>query len=99
MGKGKLLKFDENITFGNVIQPEFPDIKPGFYLKGKWVSEYFKNNNPIILELACGKGEYAIALAEQNPDINFIGMDIKGARIWRGAKTAFEKGLKNIVFF
>ena len=66
-------------------------------LKGKWF-EHFKNDNPIVLELGCGKGEYTVALARQNPDKNFIGIDIKGARFWRGAKTALEENLENVAF-
>jgi tRNA (guanine-N7-)-methyltransferase len=97
--KNKLKRFKENETFGNVFQPSREEIVSGqFQLKGKWNSDYFKNNNPIVLELGCGKGEYTIGLAERYPDKNFIGIDLKGARFWRGAKTAIEKGLKNVAF-
>ncbi len=95
--KNKLKRFRENETFENVIQPSREDIIQGFSLKGKW-SNYFNNKNPIILELGCGKGEYALALAKRNPTINFIGIDIKGARFWRGAKTAIEENLNNVAF-
>lgn len=95
--KNKLKRFKENETFINVIQPLRDDIKSGFALKGDWKS-HFKNNNPIVLELGCGKGEYTIGLAKLNADKNFIGIDIKGARFWRGAKTAIEEGLTNVAF-
>ncbi|MCF6180552.1 tRNA (guanosine(46)-N7)-methyltransferase TrmB [Lutibacter sp.] len=95
--KNKLKRFRENETFKNVIQPTRSEVLKGFYLKGKWNS-FFKNDNPIILELGCGKGEYTIALARKNPNINYIGIDIKGARFWRGAKTALEENLTNVCF-
>lgn len=95
--KNKLKRFKENETFINVIQPQRDDIKSGFALKGDWKS-YFKNDNPIVLELGCGKGEYTIGLAKLNADKNYIGIDIKGARFWRGAKTAIEEGLTNVAF-
>ena len=99
MAKKKLIKWAEMDSFGHVIQPHFEDVfKKDFELKGKWKSEFFKNNNPIIIELGCGKGEYAVELARQNVDSNFIGIDIKGARMWKGAKTAFEEKLKNVGF-
>ena len=96
--KNKLKRFKENETFKNVIQPERDEINNGNYpLKGKWAS-HFKNNNPIVLELGCGKGEYTVGLAKQNPDKNYIGIDIKGARFWRGAKTAIEENIENVAF-
>ena len=95
--KNKLKRFNENETFSNVIQPKREEILEGFSLKGKW-NTFFKNDNPIVLELGCGKGEYTIALAQKNPDKNFIGIDIKGARFWRGAKTALEEDLTNVGF-
>ena len=67
-------------------------------MKGDWAPSFFKNNNPIVLELACGKGEYAVSLAEMFPQKNFVGIDYKGNRIWRGAKTAIELGIKNVAF-
>lgn len=95
--KNKLKRFKENETFPNVIQPTREEVINNFSYKGKWHS-FFKNNNPIVLELGCGKGEYTVALARKNPDKNFIGIDIKGARFWRGAKTALEENLDNVAF-
>lgn len=83
--------------FANVIQPTREEIFRGFPLKGKW-NTLFKNNNPIVLELGCGKGEYTIALAQKNPKINYVGIDIKGARFWRGAKTALNQKMNNVAF-
>lgn len=86
-------------TFNHVVQPPFDEIfKKDYRLKGKWSKEFFDNDNPLILELGCGKGEYTIGLAKQNPHINFIGIDIKGARMWRGAKTALDEEIKNVGF-
>lgn len=97
--KNKLKRFKENETFENVLQPTREEIVSGdFKYKGKWNSDFFKNNNPIIVELGCGKGEYTIGLAERNPDVNYIGIDVKGARFWRGAKTAVETGMNNVGF-
>lgn len=97
--KNKLKRFRENETFGNVIQPTREElVENNFSMKGKWNQEYFKNDNPIILELGCGKGEYTVALAQRNPNINYIGVDIKGSRFWRGAKTAVEENLSNVAF-
>ena len=98
MGKNKLKRFSENKTFENVFQPSRDEMLAGFELKGKWHEKIFKNNHPIVLELGCGKGEYTVALAEKFPEKNFIGIDIKGARFWRGAKTALESGMKNAAF-
>ncbi len=99
MGKNKLVKFEEVKTFKNVIQAPFSVIgHDDFHLKGIWSESYFDNSNPVILEVGCGKGEYTLALAENNPARNYIGIDIKGARLWRGAKTALEKGIKNVAF-
>ncbi|MGJ8736730.1 tRNA (guanosine(46)-N7)-methyltransferase TrmB [Zobellia laminariae] len=95
--KNKLKRFKENETFSNVIQPNREDVKQGFEQKGKW-KDFFGNDNPIVLELGCGKGEYTVGLAKQDPNKNFIGIDIKGARLWRGAKTALEDNLKNVAF-
>ncbi len=95
--KNKLKRFQENETFPNVIQPTREEAINNFSYKGKWHS-FFKNEKPIVLELGCGKGEYTIALAQKNPEKNFIGIDIKGARFWRGAKTAIEKKLDNVAF-
>lgn len=98
MGHRKLKKFAEVATFPNVFQPAGA-LKPGlsFPLKGKW-REHFKNDNPIVLELACGRGEYTVGLARRYPDKNFIGIDIKGARMWKGAKAALEEKLNNAAF-
>lgn len=98
MAKKKLQRYAELATFDNVFQPALDEIKNGFHLKGKWVEEYFKNDNPIVLELGCGKGEYTINLAKKYPDKNFIGIDIKGARIWKGSRTALENNMKNVAF-
>ena len=95
--KNKLKRFKENETFANVIQPTRDEVVAGFSVKGRW-SEHFGNSNPIVVELGCGKGEYTIGLARQNSEKNFIGIDIKGARFWRGAKTALEEKLNNVAF-
>jgi len=96
--KKKLQHFAENLTFDNLFQLRFDQLTTnGFSLKGKWNS-FFKNNNPIILELGCGKGEYTIGLAKANPSNNYIGIDIKGARLWRGLKNAREENLGNVAF-
>lgn len=86
------------MTFDNLFQYHFEEVKDGFHLKGKWGSDFFKNENPIVLELGCGKGEYAVGLAQRFPEKNFIGIDIKGARMWRGLKTAKEESLTNVAF-
>ncbi len=97
--KNKLKRFKENETFKNVFQPSRQDLVEGNYdLKGNWNSLVFKNNNPLVLELGCGKGEYSVALAKKFPEKNFIGIDIKGARFWRGAKTAIEENIPNVAF-
>ena len=99
MGKDKLRRFAENLTFGCMIQPEFEEIFHRDHpLKGRWHEDFFHNDKPIVLELGCGKGEYTIALAQRDPDRNYIGIDIKGARMWRGAKTATEREMKNVAF-
>ncbi|MEC8603578.1 MAG: tRNA (guanosine(46)-N7)-methyltransferase TrmB [Bacteroidota bacterium] len=97
MGKDKLKKFSELNTFTNVLQPSLNEIQPAHKIKGKWNLE-FKNDNPIVLELGCGKGEYTIGLSKRNPDTNFIGVDIKGARIWKGAKTMNDQKIENVRF-
>jgi len=99
MSKGKLQKFAEMETFKNVFQYPFSVIATTpFEMKGRWREDYFHNDNPIILELGCGKGEYTVGLARLFPDINFIGVDIKGARMHKGAKEALEEGLANVAF-
>jgi tRNA (guanine-N7-)-methyltransferase len=97
--KNKLRRFQENETFENVVQPTREEVvNDEFPFKGKWNVDFFKNDHPIIVELGCGKGEYTIGLAERNSDVNYIGIDVKGARFWRGAKTAVETGMKNVAF-
>lgn len=97
--KNKLKRFQENVLFSNVFQPERETLeKDQFLLKGQWRASYFKNNNPIVLELGCGKGEYSVHLASAEPKKNFIGIDIKGARFWRGAKSALEENRQNVCF-
>lgn len=99
MGKDKLRKFKENETFSCLVQPQTQEVlRVNHPLKGNWNRDFFKNDKPIILELGCGKGEYTVDLAMRNPDCNFIGVDIKGARLWKGAKFATEKGLGNVGF-
>lgn len=99
MGKNKHKRFQENLTFSNLVQPEFDEIfHRDHKLKGRWREDFFGNGNPIVLELGCGRGEYTVALARKYPEKNFIGVDIKGARMWRGAKTATEEGLGNAGF-
>lgn len=98
MPKRKLEHFRELETFSNVIQQPYYRENFDHPLKGKWGTEFFKNANPIVLELGCGKGEYSVGLARIHPDRNYIGIDIKGNRIWRGAKTALEEGLSNVGF-
>jgi len=97
--KNKLKRFKENETFQNVFQPTREEVvSNNFPLRGKWNSDFFNNQNPIIIELGCGKGEYSVGLAAHYPNKNFIGIDIKGARFWRGAKTANEEGMLNVAF-
>ena len=99
MGKNKLQRFAEMETFDNVFQPTHKEVwETNYHLKGNWNKEVFKNDNPIVLEVGCGKGEYTVGLARKFPNKNFIGIDIKGARMWRGAKTAIEEGLNNVGF-
>ena len=97
--KNKLKRFNQNLTFSNVIQPEREEVTLGeFRYKGKWRQEFFKNDHPIVVELGCGKGEYSVYLAQQYPEKNFVGVDIKGARFWAGAKESLELGLSNVGF-
>ena len=99
MGKNKYLRFRENETFTLLYQPAFEEVfRRDFKFKGMWREQVFHNNNPIVLELGCGKGEYTVTLALHSPEKNFIGIDIKGARLWRGAKTATEKQLQHVAF-
>ena len=99
MSKGKLEKFADMATYANVFQYPFSVVEHvPFDMKGHWHEDYFGNQNPIVLELGCGKGEYAVELARNYPDKNFIGVDIKGARMWTGATQALKEGLKNVAF-
>ncbi|HHT22855.1 MAG TPA: tRNA (guanosine(46)-N7)-methyltransferase TrmB [Bacteroidales bacterium] len=100
MAKNKLAKFAEMETFAHVFQVPTRTLLGGngFNMCGKWNESFFKNNNPIVLELGCGKGEYTVELARKFPNKNYIGVDIKGARMWTGAKQALEMGLKNVAF-
>lgn len=99
MSKGKLAKFADMERYENVFQYPYSAVEHvPFEMKGRWRETYFHNDNPIVLELGCGKGEYAVGLARLFPDINFIGVDIKGARMWTGATQALAEGLKNVAF-
>ena len=96
--KNKLQHFAENATFDNMFQLSYEEIIEGFKYKGNWNKEFFNNENKIVLELGCGKGEYTVGQAQMFPNSNFIGIDIKGARIWRGLKNTEEQKLKNVAF-
>jgi tRNA (guanine-N7-)-methyltransferase len=98
LAKRKLERFAENATFKHFFQPSFFDLQAGFPLQGRWRKDFFHNNNPIIIELGCGKGEYTVALAARYPDKNFIGIDKKGARMWKGGKTSHEEAMPNVAF-
>ncbi len=99
MGKDKLRRFRENLTFSCFLQPEFDEIfRKNHPIKGNWNRDFFHNDRPIVVELGCGKGEYTVALAERDPSRNYIGIDIKGARMWRGAKTVTERNIPNAGF-
>ncbi len=99
MGKNKLAKFDDMAEYPHVFQYPFSVLQAnGFELKGNWRKDFFKNDNPIVLELGCGKGEYTVGLGKLFPEKNFIGVDIKGARMWSGAKESLEAGMTNVAF-
>lgn len=98
MVKKKLIRFAENFTFEHMFQQSYDELMEGFRLKGKWHREYFRNDHPIILELGCGKGEYTVGLAREYPQKNFIGIDIKGARLWKGGKAIQQEKLGNAAF-
>jgi len=100
VGKNKLSKFADMEVFPHVFQVSAHDLREGvsFDMKGKWNELFFKNNHPIVLELGCGKGEYTVGLGKLYPKKNFVGVDIKGARLWTGAKESFEKGMSNVAF-
>ncbi|MEQ8624728.1 MAG: tRNA (guanosine(46)-N7)-methyltransferase TrmB [Vicingaceae bacterium] len=98
-GKRKLEHFSEMKAFPNVFEPETEEVfRTNYHMMGNWHKEFFKNDRPIILELGCGKGEYTLGMARKFPKANFIGIDIKGARMWRGSKTALEEKLENVAF-
>lgn len=97
--KNKLERFAENKTFTNMFEYSFDRLKEeGFPMKGRWKQDFFKNDNPIVLELGCGKGEYTVGLAREHKDVNYIGVDIKGARMWVGLCSARNEGLTNVAF-
>ncbi|MDX9750506.1 MAG: tRNA (guanosine(46)-N7)-methyltransferase TrmB, partial [Flavobacteriales bacterium] len=99
MGKNKLVRFAENATFDHVVQPTYAELmRDGLALRGRWNADFFKRDAPLVLELGCGRGEYTVGLAQLRPERNYIGVDIKGARIWRGARNARELGLTNVGF-
>ena len=98
MAKNKIKKFTDLDAFPHVVQPTLEELRNSFLYKKNWNEKFFKNNNPIVLELGCGKGEYSVALAKEFPNKNFIGIDIKGSRIWTGANQSLEDGLVNIGF-
>ncbi|MFM7216731.1 MAG: tRNA (guanosine(46)-N7)-methyltransferase TrmB [Bacteroidota bacterium] len=98
MGKNKLKRFAENATFPHVFQPTMAYPQPDHPLKGRWRSDFFKNSHPITLELGCGRAEYTVALSSLFPERNHIGVDWKGARLWRGAKNTMERGQTNAAF-
>ena len=99
MGKGKLIRFRENETFSCLVQPATEEVLHQDHpLKGRWREDMFHNDHPIVLELGCGKGEYTVALAERFPEKNYIGIDIKGARLWKGAKYATQHEMGNVAF-
>ena len=99
MSKGKLAKFADMASYPHVFEYPFSVVEDvPFEMRGKWRSDFFHNDNPIVLELGCGRGEYAVGLARRYPDCNFIGVDIKGARMWSGATEALREGLSNVAF-
>jgi tRNA (guanine-N7-)-methyltransferase len=98
MGKGKLKKFAELETYPFVVQPEREEVLAGLNLKGKWKSEFFKNDAPLVLEIGCGRGEYTVALARRTPGVNYLGIDIKGNRLAQGARFIAQENLNNAGF-
>ncbi len=99
MGKDKRRRFEENLTFANLVQPAFGEVfRTDHRHKGRWREDFFRRDAPIVLELGCGRGEYTVELGRRYPDKCFIGIDVKGARLWRGAKTAAETGMGNVGF-
>jgi tRNA (guanine-N7-)-methyltransferase len=98
VSKKKLIHFEENLAFPHLFQPGYHELQKHFPLKSNWHEQYFGNRNPIVIELGCGKGEYTVGLARRHPEKNFIGIDYKGARLWRGCKSVEEHNLKNVAF-
>ena len=98
MAKNKLKKFAQMKDYNHVVEPSLDELKAGLTLKGKWRKDFFRNNNPLVVELGCGMGEYTVGLAEKYPEKNFLGIDIKGARMWQGATQSFQKKMKNVGF-
>jgi tRNA (guanine-N7-)-methyltransferase len=98
VAKKKLIHFQENLTFPHLLQPTYADLTGGFPLRGHWHDQFFRNDHPIVAELGCGKGEYTLGLAGKYPLKNFIGIDWKGARLWRGSKTVSEHDILNVGF-
>ncbi len=98
MGKNKLRKFADLETYSHVLQPSLEDLQNGYDMRGRWKKEFFQNENPLVLELGCGKGEYSVGLGRKFPNKNFLGLDIKGARIWQGATQVLQEGLNNVGF-
>jgi len=98
LAKNKLRKFAQMEDYPHVQQPDLEVLEKGYAMKGNWKKEFFKNENPLVLELGCGMGEYSVGLAEKFPEKNFLGVDIKGARIWQGATDALGKEMKNVGF-
>jgi len=99
LGKKKLSRFRELESLERVFQPPLEEVfEKDYYLKGKWCRDVFGNDQPLILELGCGKGEYTVGLARNHPHNNYLGIDIKGARIWTGARIAHDEGLENVAF-
>ncbi len=99
MGKNKLARFKEIRMFKNVFEPDNHEARSGnYFMKGNWKQDYYKNKNPLVIELGCGKGEYSVGLARKFPEKNFLGVDIKGARMWCGAKTAIDENIINLAF-
>jgi tRNA (guanine-N7-)-methyltransferase len=98
VSKKKLIHFQENLYFQHLFQPGYHDLLKNLELRSLWHREFFRNNNPIVVELGCGKGEYTVGLAAEYPGRNFIGIDLKGSRLWRGCKSVEEQQLKNVAF-
>jgi len=98
VGKKKLIHFEENLTFSHLFQPNYHHLAERFPLRANWHAGFFRNDHPIITELGCGKGEYTVGLAARHPELNFVGIDWKGARLWRGCKSVEEQSLPNAAF-